>query len=415
MKTLRFYACAGLAVLSVCIFSVIFYIHPNTIRSLTRHGEAILRGNSVYKKSLSNAIFDRYDARETKSFTTSSYSHSSNQSLSLTTKERRHIAFLKVHKAASSTAQNIFLRFAQSRDLLVVLPLVPKFFYPNVISVSTSVTKQNILPVPEGRFYEILCCHVIYNRDAFARIMPADTVNIGIVRDPFEHFISTLNYMRPHEVFKINTSDPVSVFLQNPTNYVKRTSQGFANNRMAIEFDFPAELFETRDKGGIERYLHKLESEFQLVLIVELFDESLVLMRRLLNWEMKDILYVKLNSRRQLFDRINFKPGDVQLYKRWGEIDYALYDFFYRRLQAQIQEQGPTFHEELLYFRRLRQDMQIYCEKKPLSNVPYHVTASSWSDAFEITKEDCSYMRKGEIPFIREIRMQQYGFYNDTF
>ncbi|OWF38598.1 galactose-3-O-sulfotransferase 3-like isoform X2 [Mizuhopecten yessoensis] len=331
-----------------------------------------------------------------------------------TTKERRHIAFLKVHKAASSTAQNIFLRFAKKRDLLVVLPLVPKFFYPNVISITESVTEQNILPVPGDRFYEILCCHVKYNKAAFARIMPPDTVNIGIVRDPFDHFISTLNYMRPVEVFKINTSDPVSAFLEDPTNYLKRTTMGFINNWMAFEFDFPADLFETRDANGIEQYLHKLNSEFQLVLIVEMFDESLVLMRRFLNWGMKDILYVKLNSKGKVFERITFKPGDVHLYKKWGELDYALYRFFFRRIQVQIQEQGQTFYDELLYYRVIRKDMEIFCEGNLTSNATYLVPASSWSDVFEITKEDCANMKKREIPFIKEIRMQQYGFFNDT-
>ncbi|XP_069126778.1 galactose-3-O-sulfotransferase 3-like [Argopecten irradians] len=378
----------------------------------SRDDAKLFIGNFTNRKSLSETVFKSFNEPENSSSTPFNFSK---RNSSLDVKERRHIAFLKVHKAASSTAQNIFLRFAKSRDLLVVLPLVPKFFYPNIISMATSVTDKNILPVPNGRIYEVLCCHVIYNKEAFARIMPPDTINIGIVRDPFEHFISTLNYMRPSGVFNIESPDPVSVFLQDPTKYVKRSSQSFANNRMSFEFDFPKELFETRDKAGIERYLQKLDSEFELVLIVEMFDESVVLMRRLLNWGIKDILYMKLNSRKHLYERIHFKPGDVQLYKIWAEIDYALYNFFFKRLQTQIQYQGPTFHEELLYFRSLRQDMQIYCEKKPVSSVPFHVVSSQWTDAFNITKEDCDYMMKGEIPFIREIRMEQYGFYNDTF
>ncbi|XP_060066898.1 galactose-3-O-sulfotransferase 3-like [Ylistrum balloti] len=372
----------------------------------------MLKENPEDNSHLINTLFKRHDADGPNDSKTSVFS--SNQKLLQTKKERRHIAFLKVHKAASSTAQNIFLRFALKRDLLVVLPFVPKFLYPNVISSWETVTDKNILPVPRGRVYEILCCHAVYNKDAFERIMPADTINIGIVREPFEHFKSTLNYIKPREVFNLNISDPVSLFLQKSTTYQSRTKMGFVNNRMAFEFNFPADIFKTRDKTGIETYLQKLDREFQLVIIVEMFDESLILMRRLLNWGIKDILYIKLNAKKKLFERITFKPGDVLLYKKWAELDYALYHFFFRRLQVQIHAQGGTFYEELLYYRSLRQDIEIFCEKKPIPNVTYHVSNSRWSDAFEVAKEDCAYMEKKEIPFIKEIRMQQYGFYNDT-
>ncbi|OWF54750.1 Galactose-3-O-sulfotransferase 3 [Mizuhopecten yessoensis] len=330
-------------------------------------------------------------------------------------KEKRHIAFLKVHKAASSTAQNIFLRFARHRDLLVVMPHVPKFFYPNIISTGTSVTSTNILPPPSNRSYEILCCHVLYDRVAFEKVMPKDTVYIGIIREPFEHFISVLNYFRPGEVLKINDTLPVSKYLQKPTRYTKLTSKSYVNSRMAREFGFPSDLFETRNETGIQGYLEKLESEFELVIIVELFDESLLLMRRLLNWRMSDILYVKKNVKSKLYEKIKFTVGDVDLYKKWSVLDYALYDHFYRRLQNQIRMQGTDFFEELLYFKRLRRDMELYCNPMPgvKMSAEYHFVASRWNSAFTITEEDCHYMHIGETAFITEIRLQQYGFFND--
>ena len=44
-------------------------------------------------------------------------------------KEVHNIAFLKVHKAASSTVQNIFLRFGLFRNLTFVIPQPPGHFW----------------------------------------------------------------------------------------------------------------------------------------------------------------------------------------------------------------------------------------------------------------------------------------------
>lgn len=331
---------------------------------------------------------------------------------------KRHVAFLKVHKAASSTAQNIFLRFAVKRNLLVVLPRVPKYFYPNIISTYGTVTSENILPAPTNRSYAILCCHVIYSRQAFARIMPKDTTYIGIVREPFEHFISILNYFRPRQVFNIVDPFPVSKFLQNPNLYNKGAIQSFLDNRIAVEYNFPSHLFETRNKTEIHNYILKLENEFHLIIIAEMFDESIVLMRRLLNWKIEDILYMKQNVRRieSLDFRIN--PGDVDLYKRWAELDYSLYDHFFKRLQIQIRKQGMDFHEEVLHFKRIRRGMELFCKKLPgqsrADEYRYSVLSSKWNDAFDITRGKCQYMTIHEISFIKEIRLQQYGYFKDT-
>ncbi|XP_033739096.1 galactose-3-O-sulfotransferase 3-like [Pecten maximus] len=327
--------------------------------------------------------------------------------------EKRHIAFVKVHKAASTTVQNIFLRFAMQRDLLVVMPYVPKFFYPNIISIHSTVTSRNILPAPRNRSYDILCCHVIYNRTAFELIMPRDTVYIGIVRDPFEHFKSVLNYFRPKQVFEIDDPFPVSRFLENPKFYNNGTSLSFLDNRMAVEYNFPSHVFQTRNKTEIQQYILKLDTEFELVIVVELFDESIILMRRLLNWKIKDVLYMKQNVKRKGRGEFFFNPGDAYRHKVWDEIDYALYDHFYKKIQAQLREQGPDIYEEVLYFRRLRRDMEFFCQQNPESDDTFEVVISRWSNAFIVTGKDCHYMTIPEISYIKELRLKQYGYFRD--
>ena len=49
----------------------------------------------------------------------------------------------------------------------------------------------------------------------------------------------------------------------------------------------------------ISKHIDDLSEKIDLVLIVEYFDESLILLKRELCWELDDVVYFKLNQRSQ--------------------------------------------------------------------------------------------------------------------
>lgn len=326
-------------------------------------------------------------------------------------KEVQHVAFLKVHKAASSTAQNIFLRFGWYRNLTIVLPPAKNpSGYPNIISLRESLTNSNILAPPKGRHYDILCNHVFYTNEAFRKFMPNDTVFIGILREPFELYKSILNYFRPAYIFKkISDLFPASTFLRDPSKYEpKRLVASWTNSRMAIEYGFPTELFTNYNQTGVDMYLNKLDKEFKLVIIAEYMEESVVLMRRYLSWTTKDIIYLSLNVARKKNETMLSKAFDREFYKSYAKIDYALYNFFYKRLKEQIRQEGPDFDDELLQFKEIRKMTGEYCKQQE-RQTPIQFEATRWSETFNITKADCTELMRGEISFIQQIRIRQYG------
>ena len=50
------------------------------------------------------------------------------------------------------------------------------------------------------------------------------------------------------------------------------------------------------DNSELRERIMFYESEFDLVLLAERFDESLVVMKELLCWDLKDIMYLKVSS-----------------------------------------------------------------------------------------------------------------------
>ena len=90
-----------------------------------------------------------------------------------------------------------------------------------------------------------------------------------------------------------------------------------------------------------------LDNKFDIILIVEYLQESIVLMRRMFGWNIKDIIYIRRNSAAV---RNAVEPVDPQLvrkYKTWSRVDYKLHDHFNRTLWREIADEGDDVWAEL--------------------------------------------------------------------
>ncbi|XP_060581913.1 galactose-3-O-sulfotransferase 2-like isoform X2 [Ruditapes philippinarum] len=329
-----------------------------------------------------------------------------------------HIGFLKVHKAASTTTQAIFLRFGWRRNLTFVLsPEYNKFGYPNIISTNESITKYNTLPPPPGKTFDILCNHVVYGDKEWSTVLPSDTVMIGTIREPFGHFKSVLNYFNPRSILFIQTSidptDPVGTFLKNPRQYegAKVVRHSFTNNRLAFEYGIAPEIIINRDFAAFEEYLTEvLDKKFKVVLLAEQYDESLVLMKRKLNWSLKDIMYAIKNVRSvHKEDRYVLREEHRALHRNYSIFDYLLFEFFEDRLNKQIEAEGGDFQEEVDNFKQIRKFVENFCHIVPKYIQSVRIDESRWTESFDITRSDCELMHQGEISFVQMIRKRQYG------
>ena len=330
-------------------------------------------------------------------------------------KEIRHVAFLKVHKTASSTAQNIFLRFGDARNLTFMLAHTHgESTWLNVISYVNSITKENIVPPPAGQQYDILCCHVIYNRESFEKAFPEDTAYVGIVREPFSRFQSAVKYFNPKHIMQIQGDRPVSVYAKDPLKYEPvNPRNSMTNNRMAVEFGFPQKLFPGESSSSSEKeinaYLQKLDKEFKFIIISELFEESVVYMKRLLGWTMKDILYIDKNkSNPKTNPRKLVTEEDNKLLSSFLHLDIVLYDFARKKFENQLAREGEDFLEELELFKGIKEKVNNFCvEKSKRAYISFE--KSKWDDAFNITRNDCKLFYMHEKDLIQRQRMRQYG------
>lgn len=325
---------------------------------------------------------------------------------------RTQIGLLKVHKAASTTLQAIFLRFGWKRNLTFVLPPEYNYFgYPNIISIYDPPNGNNTLPPPSNKTFDILCHHVLYNKEEWAKYLPLGYSLIGSVREPWELFKSMLNYMNPLYIRRIKSSDKVATYLHNPLKFEPKDIQlSMTNNRMSIEFGVHPDIITHRNFKAFNAYLKELGEDFGVVIVAEQFDESLVLLRRYLHWPLKDILYISKNIRRP-WGNETYMPHMEQIenFKSFSAFDYLLYDFFKKKLNNQIAAEGPLFAKEVERFKEVRELVENFCYGILVDIHYVTISSSEWHPEFDIKRDECDLLRKGEIEFTQDIRKRQYG------
>jgi galactosylceramide sulfotransferase len=127
-------------------------------------------------------------------------------------------------------------------------------------------------------------------------------------------------------------------------------------------FDLGLDMKFYQDIKAVNEYINFLDGEFDVVLILEHFDESLVLMKRLFCWEMRDILYIKQMERLKSEKNREVITNEVRSkIMSWNQADAMLYRHFNNTLWKRISLEGPGFYEDLKIFREELQHVKDEC------------------------------------------------------
>ncbi|XP_078345768.1 galactose-3-O-sulfotransferase 2-like [Oculina patagonica] len=269
----------------------------------------------------------------------------------------RNVLFLKTHKTGSSTVANIFFRYGDSRGLSFVLGSDPMIGWPRRFRLSHTLPRN-------GHRANFLCSHTRYNKKPMRLLFPKDiSIYITILRNPVDQFESVFNYVEFGEVFGFGTdpTESITSFLRNGIPFkdiTKARSSVLARNPMMYDFGLDYQYYQ--NATAVRNYIAFLEKEFDLVMIMEYFEESMVLMKRLLCWEFDDLFHIKSNERQEK-ERAKMSDNLKENIKRWNKADMLLYEHFNRTFWRQIRMEGEGFYDDLKTFRQMNDEMNRKC------------------------------------------------------
>ncbi|KAL0970127.1 hypothetical protein UPYG_G00237520 [Umbra pygmaea] len=270
-----------------------------------------------------------------------------------------NVVFLKTHKTASTTMQNLLFRFAERNNLTVALPVQAcghQFCYPR--SFSTHLVHPHTVPP------NMITNHMRFNRAEMQRLMPNDTIYVTILREPGSMFESLFSYYNQYcQSFKRVPNGSLEAFLDEPWRYYRPDENDSMYARNTLTFDLGGD----KDRSEVElvaysrAFVAETERVFSLVMIAEYFDESLVLLRHLLSWDLEDMLYVKLNMRMS-GSKHSLSPGLPAKIRAWNALDARLYDHFNDSLWRQLDTLGlACVAREVRLLRRAQERLVRGC------------------------------------------------------
>ncbi|XP_022112244.1 galactosylceramide sulfotransferase-like isoform X2 [Acanthaster planci] len=324
---------------------------------------------------------------------------------------RRDIAFVKMHKCSSSTIQNILFRYGERHSLDFVLPPTH-----NILG-RTYFDKRFMIQFPVDK-YNILCHHTRFSAKGFAEVMSPNAVYTTILRDPVEMYESSFTYNDIAFRFNLSPEKGLEQFMQMPLYFYNRNiyTNSHVKNPMLYDLGLPESGQFSPSK--INQKIMELTRQFDLVMITEYFDESVVLLRHLMCWEIDDMVYFILNAR----SKSSVPTLSLDLAEKirdWNAGDVRLYDVFNKTFWKRVEVFGAErMHKEVQALQERVGFFRDYCIERVVDNDrhvwhPYGVKIDSFKLKPE-TQHDplCNRMIKPELLYTRALRITQLRKYN---
>ncbi|XP_065679084.1 galactose-3-O-sulfotransferase 3 isoform X1 [Hydra vulgaris] len=281
-------------------------------------------------------------------------------------KTNQNVIFLKTHKTGSSTVTNILQRYALSHHLNVALPRCDhRFCYPNKFEEAYLYEHQL------GETYNILFNHAVFHKEKMLQIMSSGVTKIvTIVREPFSQFDSAAQYLNFRKYFNLSNDSPIlDEFLKIPVEHLKRYIQSvslnegegaFALAKNPNAFDLGFDVWNETPEY-IQYVLNSITQDFSLVMIMEYMEESLVLLKNEMNWELEDILFYALNARGVKEKSTNNFEKTKEKVLSWNKLDAAIYRHFNETFWLRIKSSSSDFYAEVNKLKEWNIDLVNHC------------------------------------------------------
>uniref|UniRef100_A0A4W6EZN6 Galactose-3-O-sulfotransferase 4 n=1 Tax=Lates calcarifer TaxID=8187 RepID=A0A4W6EZN6_LATCA len=317
---------------------------------------------------------------------------------------RAPVVFLKTHKTGGSTVQNLLFRMGEKDRATFAFPYYTyQFSLPFPFRFRAEFVDE--LPDSSSQF-DILCSHMRLDVEQVKQIMPPNTTYITILREPLQTFESVFSYytstipaftLAKKVAETAEHKSALSVFLESPESFwdPKEPENGLAKNPMSFDLGLNSQQWNSSWPAD----LTLLKETFQLVMIAEHFDESLVLLGALLKLELEELAYLRLNTRSPKYVTLLDDITKARL-RAWNSLDVLLYDFFLKLFWEKAEQYG---------LERLNRDVTEMCGQEGGTD---SVTILGYQIQGNLTKHEqgfCMRLVLPELQYHAHLYFLQYG------
>ncbi|XP_077995045.1 galactosylceramide sulfotransferase-like [Glandiceps talaboti] len=274
-------------------------------------------------------------------------------------KPKNNFVFIKTDKTGGSTIANIFFRYGLQKNLVAALDPNRSF----AIDYNSTLQKFNILQYNCTDFpgYNLMANHVVYHRSAMDNVVK-NAKYITIFRSAESHVKSRYYYYGRFKGLQFsNSSNPLFEYLKaiearyaRKTDVVYPMSLNTQIRRFGIQEQDPDSVIDERIK--------QLDSELDLVMLTEYFDESLVLLKKMMCWDFEDVVYhsFKVHTKEQP----PITPEMRNIMQTLVRPDIKLYEHFNNTFWDNVRNYDGDFTADLIQFRSIQRKISLECEEE---------------------------------------------------
>eukprot|EP00111_Clytia_hemisphaerica_P007003 TCONS_00020303-protein len=329
---------------------------------------------------------------------------------------QQNIIFLKTHKTGSSTLTNILNRYADINNLRMLIPSGKqnRFDWPNKFTPFSADVR---LLGPETKA-NMLVNHARFSKESMQQMISKPTKFITILRNPVTQFDSLFHYEGFDKLLSIQRKyRAMDIFLSSPKHYYQRllrkreTPEALPLLRNSMLYDLGF-TFHERPRGDdsdarVGKAIQEIDETFDMVLLMDYFDESLVLLMNELCWGFEDIIYMKHNVRAK---RKNVSTKTADRIRKWNSADWELYKHFNKTFWNKIQKYGSAkFAKDLREFRERNNELVKNCQIKSEDTLPPFSTVKQYKLGGNVRQEYQSLCEKillSEVEYLQRFRDQ---------
>ena len=210
-----------------------------------------------------------------------------------------------------------------------------------------------------------------FDHENVKKVMPDDAVYVTAMREPGRLFQSTFAYMRQSvpafNFYRLDDENAAEKWLANPEKCIKDAKgspdllqyEMFQQNHMAFDLGFD---YAMKKDEEIANAIKKIDSVFDLVLITDYMEESLVLLSSLLCLSLEEVASLKIHERQNT----NLTPDHTtrisKMARSWNKADAAFFDYFNVTLWRKIEAFGvERMSAEVAKLRKINQKQSDLC------------------------------------------------------